>query len=184
MTTSDAQRLARELMAEHGLTDWIFKFDNAKRRFGQCNYTSQTISLSRHLVELNEWEIVRKTVIHEIAHALVGPRHGHDRVWRAKARELGHSGARCYSDSDTNTVKGKYVFACPAGHEMHYFRLPKRRGSCTKCNPHRYDERHVFSPVGLSSDDQRRWEVKEKAREVKTELMKEIAQGFRGLDKI
>lgn len=32
------------------------------------------------------------TVAHEVAHALVGPAHGHDAVWRRKAVELGGSG--------------------------------------------------------------------------------------------
>ena len=32
---------------------------------------------------------VRDTILHEIAHALVGPGHGHDAVWKAKCVEVG-----------------------------------------------------------------------------------------------
>ena len=34
-------------------------------------------------------EEVKNTLLHEIAHALVGPGHRHNRVWRQKAREIG-----------------------------------------------------------------------------------------------
>jgi hypothetical protein len=53
-------------MDHHGLTSWHFKFDNARVRFGSCNYCTRTISVSRHLTALNTWENVANTVLHEI----------------------------------------------------------------------------------------------------------------------
>ena len=89
--------LATELIALHGLMGWRVKLDHARRRAGQCDYNSQTISLSRHYVRHAEPTHIRDTILHEIAHALVGPRHGHDAVWRQKAREIGCTANRCHT---------------------------------------------------------------------------------------
>lgn len=100
MNLSDAQIMATKLMEQHGLIEngWNFRFDNAKRRFGLCHHGTKTISLSRHLVELNSEHHVRQTILHEIAHALVDRNHGHDAVWKQMATKIGHSGERCYSN--------------------------------------------------------------------------------------
>ena len=88
MNLYEAAHLARTLMAEHGLGDWSFAFDHARRRFGACNYTRRRISLSRPLVLLNEIDAVRDTILHEISHALCpGDKHGPR--WRATCRRIG-----------------------------------------------------------------------------------------------
>ena len=79
----DAARMARALMAEHGLRGWSLVFDRAKRRAGICRYDQRVIGLSAPLTALHGEADVRDTVLHEIAHALVGARHGHDATWRA-----------------------------------------------------------------------------------------------------
>ena len=75
-----ALELASRLMNEHGLTGWRVKLDHARRRAGQCDFAAQTISLSRHYVRHAESDHIHDTILHEIAHALVGPKHGHDAV--------------------------------------------------------------------------------------------------------
>ena len=89
--------MASQLLARHGLHDWQVSFDGAKRRAGQCRYSDRVISLSAGLTRLHSAEEVRQTVLHEIAHALVGPRHQHDAVWQAKAREIGCTAQRCHT---------------------------------------------------------------------------------------
>ena len=113
MILKDAEILAKQLMQQHGLTEigWRFEFDNAKRRFGVCNYTAKIIGLSRSLVELNDEARVRNTILHEIAHALT-PGHGHDRVWSRKAREIGSDGERCYKSQLVETPSAKYQAVC------------------------------------------------------------------------
>jgi hypothetical protein len=69
----EAADLAAELLARWGLEDWRFEFDHAVRRFGHCRFDARTISLSRHLVALNERPPVEDTILHEIAHARIGP---------------------------------------------------------------------------------------------------------------
>lgn len=89
--------LAAAMMAEHGLDGWHVSLDHARRRAGQCDYTNRRISLSRHYVRHAKEAHIRDTILHEIAHALVGPFHGHDAVWRRKAREIGCSATRCHT---------------------------------------------------------------------------------------
>ena len=94
MNLQRAQMMAEDLMG-HYLTGWTFRFDRALTRLGYCQHRIKTISLGTYATEVNSEEQVLNTCLHEIAHALVDVRHGHDEVWRAKAIELGHSGKRC-----------------------------------------------------------------------------------------
>ena len=107
-----ALALASRLMNEHGLVGWRVKLDHARRRAGQCDFTAQTISLSRHYVRHAETDHIRDTILHEIAHALVGPKHGHDAVWRQKAREIGCTANRCHT---LNFSAAKWIMQCPKG---------------------------------------------------------------------
>ena len=68
-------------------------YDNAKRRAGICRFAEQTLGLSAPLTAVHSEDDVRDTILHEIAHALVGPAHGHDATWRAMARRIGCSGS-------------------------------------------------------------------------------------------
>ncbi len=87
-------QMALELIKEHGLKKWRFKFDHSTRRAGCCNYRAKTLSISFDLARNASDEDIRDTILHEIAHALVGKKHNHDGIWKAKAREIGCSGER------------------------------------------------------------------------------------------
>lgn len=132
MDLQDAARLARTLMDEHGLRDWAFALDRARVRAGACHFTDRRISLSRHVTLAHDPEQVRETVLHEVAHALVGPRHGHDAVWRARARAIGATGQRCYSGAEP-AVPGRWQGRCAAGHLVHRHRRPTVVLLCTRC---------------------------------------------------
>lgn len=95
METKLAEGLAKGLMSQHGLAGWRFRWDRAVRRLGLCNYRTKTISLSYPLASLNPDYQVKNTILHEIAHALVGSMNGHNNVWRAKAMSIGCNGERC-----------------------------------------------------------------------------------------
>ena len=43
---------------------------------------------------LNNGNVIENTVLHEIAHAIVGAEHHHDRVWRDCAQRIGCTGDR------------------------------------------------------------------------------------------
>lgn len=53
------ERLARRLMAKHGLSDWTFKLDNARVRFGICNKIqkrSQLVVITLRITQPNRCE--------------------------------------------------------------------------------------------------------------------------------
>ena len=119
-----------QLFAQHGLSDWRLVLDNARRRAGQCDYRNKTISLSRHYVRYASHDHIEDTLLHEIAHALVGPKHGHDMVWRQKAREIGCTATRCHT---LNFSETKWLMKCPNG----CFEVERHRRKanlvCMKC---------------------------------------------------
>lgn len=131
-----AERMARKLMLEHGLYGWNFKWDNAAKRFGQCNYRTATISMSKRLTVQRTEDAVRNTILHEIAHALT-PGAGHGPRWRAKALAIGCNGKRC--SDDPVTVKPNWIGKCPNGHKVgERLRRPSAKAaprSCGQCSP-------------------------------------------------
>lgn len=153
MGIGKAYDLARGLMNEHGLTDWQFEFDNAKRRFGVTKFRSKTISMSRDLITLNEEARVTNTILHEIAHALCGPRVGHSYAWRRKAVEIGCDGNRLYDSNIVEKPKALYTATCPNGHTSEAHRKPRRgrKVACGTCcrqlNFNRYSDKYTLSYV-------------------------------------
>ncbi|WP_134741295.1 SprT-like domain-containing protein [Nocardioides sp. 503] len=143
MQLAEAARLGRTLLDEHGLHDWELVFDRAKRRAGICRESERTIGLSAPLTQVHGDADVRDTILHEIAHALVGARHGHDWVWKATARRIGCSGERLIS-ADTPGVDGAWVGVCSAGHRATRHRRPTRPMACATCSP-AFDAAHLLT---------------------------------------
>ncbi len=113
MTPTQIERLAQELMQRHGLVGWAFGWDRALRRFGCCHPAQRKITMSRVLSPKRTDVEVEQTLLHEIAHGLVGVGHGHDRVWLQKAREIGYTGGRCGTDTSGAALStAKYVGTC------------------------------------------------------------------------
>ena len=101
-------------------------------------YAERTISLSSLIVPLCTVDQVRDTVLHEIAHALVGPEHGHDPVWKKMAVKLGalpRASAR-----GLPMPPAPWIGRCPEGHTVERFRRPRSPVSCARCSP-RFDKR-------------------------------------------
>ena len=107
-TYTHTKTLARHLMDVHGLKDWGLKMNNAKMTAGQCNCIKKEITLSKHLTTQEEAKI-RNTILHEIAHALVGAEAGHGPIWQKKAREIGCDGKRCFTGA---ICKPKWLITC------------------------------------------------------------------------
>lgn len=105
-TLADVETLARDLLARHraksGLgAEWSFGFDLSTARGGVCRYRDARIDLSvSYCLRASRAEI-EDTLLHEIAHAIVGAEHGHDAVWQAKARQIGCTAERCHDVTHT-----------------------------------------------------------------------------------
>jgi len=113
MKLKDAYNLMKELKEKHSLYDWGFKFDRSVRRFGLCSYRRKTIYLSKKLTLLNDMNIVKNVILHEIAHALVNSHNGHNEIWEHKALSIGCDAQRCYDPSKVIRPKKKYRGKCP-----------------------------------------------------------------------
>jgi predicted SprT family Zn-dependent metalloprotease len=132
----DARRLALELMTFHGLHGWSFRFNRRKRHLGVCFHAHRTIELSVYAVLLNPPDAVRDTILHEIAHALVGAEHGHGPVWKAKCLEIGAKPERlCH---DAVMPAGRWTATCGACRRVFTrHRRPARLSGwhCRACGP-------------------------------------------------
>lgn len=105
MLPNECEALALKLMDQYGLLKrdppWRLEYDLAYNRFGQCHETKRLIRLSKVLVTFNDIEQCTDTILHEIAHALVGNRHGHDNIWKHCASKIGAKPKACFGTEVT-----------------------------------------------------------------------------------
>lgn len=133
MNRDEARLQARALMDAAELHQWRFRFDSAKRRAGSCAHRTRTITLSGPLTDLYDADTVREVILHEIAHALVGPEHHHDAVWKETARSLGApDDARL--PAHLPTPAAPWVGTCPVCESRKtLYRAPRRVVACGAC---------------------------------------------------
>ena len=138
-TLAEVEALAGDLLARHmaesGLDPaWSFGFDLATSRGGVCRPAQKRINLSVSYCHRAKRAEIVDTLLHEIAHAIVGVRHQHDAVWRAKARAIGCTAERCH---DVSHTPARWVGACGCGQRWLRQRLSRhlRRGArCARCD--------------------------------------------------
>jgi predicted SprT family Zn-dependent metalloprotease len=124
------QQLAIQLMTDHGLKKWKFKFDHSTRRAGCCYFRDKLITLAFDLARTGSEAEIRDTLLHEIAHALVGRKHHHDAVWKAKAREIGCSGERTHK---LQFAQPRWSVTCENRCWHHTAQRRNSRLICRKC---------------------------------------------------
>ena len=137
------RRWAAALITLHLDPGWRFTFDNAKTRAGLCNYTTQTISVSRILASRYDDDEIHQVLLHEVGHAIAGPRAGHGPRWKSIAGDLGYEGARLHDGAIADEL-APWVGACPAGHVHYRYRRPTRTLACGKC-ARRFDPKHTIA---------------------------------------
>lgn len=124
MDLTDAEALARGRMKEHGVDeDWTFAWSRSIINFGMTKtqwrrgvYHNE-ILLSKPLTEVMPSRAVDNIILHEIAHALVGLHHNHDRVWREKHLALGGNGDAKEGDLTWSAMVAPYIYVCRVGGE-------------------------------------------------------------------
>lgn len=140
-----ARKLSNDIMEKHGLKadGWRMAFDDSTRCFGKCNYGKKVIFLSRPLTLVVKDEKVVDTILHECAHALVGPGHNHNAIWRQKAISIGCRGERCgdvtkeaideFRLDKFKKVCFDYQYTCPTCNDITYANHVNRTALCNKC---------------------------------------------------
>lgn len=140
MNTETARRQAEKTMKKFGLTDkgWEFQWNNARGTAGYCTHHIKVLSFSKFLCEHGDEQEWTDTVMHEIAHALVGRGKGHGPVWKAKMRELGQEPRRTTPFTETQVdalVKtANYVLTCSVTGKELARRHRKRTDKVCKCH--------------------------------------------------
>ena len=137
MLLTEVATLGKHLIRKHednsGLkAGWQLAFDLAPARGGSCRYSDQQITLSvTYCLKASKEEIV-DTILHEIAHAIVGPKHGHDATWKAAARQIGCTAERCHRIQHTSP---RWHGQCGCGQQWERQRLSQRirTSRCGKC---------------------------------------------------
>ena len=137
---------AEGLMRRHGLTGWSFQFEDASKQAGVCVFGLQVIGLSRlYCLHATDWQ-VRDTILHEIAHAMVGPKHNHDAAWKAVARSIGCTGDRCHK---VEFAPPRYIARCTRCGWAIKRNVRKRGAICKACR----------SPVSYITYTKKGWEL-------------------------
>ena len=138
-TDGDLQAIAGRAtawIAAHQLEGWSFQCDHATPRAGCCNSQTQVISLAHAYARAAPDADIDDTLLHEIAHALVGQAHGHDQVWQATAVALGCSGRRCH---DVQCTPPRYIVTCENACWVTTAERRQRGAVCRTCHgPVRY----------------------------------------------
>lgn len=134
MNKSAMMRMARELMDQHGLTEacgWELVTNRSRRNAGTAQLGRITLSVPILVEGEATEEDVRNTILHEIAHCLVGPGHKHDAVWREKCIEIGGNGRETHSIKTPHRYRG----TCTCGKTFHRDAKSDRmhRLICRKC---------------------------------------------------
>lgn len=123
---------ADALIALHLDRSWSFGYDNAKKRAGLCNFTDKHITVSRYLAARYDDDEIHQILLHEVAHALAGPRAGHGPRWKVVAANIGYDGKRTH-DGEIADELAPWVGICPAGHTHYRYRQPTRPLACGLC---------------------------------------------------
>jgi len=128
------EHLVGHYFKRHGLLDWSFKWDKGKRRMGYCSATKNVVSMSIIGYTLRPIEDSINTLLHEIAHALVGCSNGHNRIWKNKCIEIGCSPTRTFNIPAEQMAKPAYGATCGCCGKIHTkYRKTKGKASCGAC---------------------------------------------------
>ena len=136
MKFTEARRLAERTIRTNNLGNrWNFEYNKALTTLGQCDYDNHLITLSRYYVFLNDEELIKDVILHEIAHALAPPKDVHSKVWENIFRGIGGSGCIRYPHARHppekflgHCIGSKVWTGCAATFKVH-----RRFETCSSC---------------------------------------------------
>ncbi len=127
MDLTELEAIAKREFQKHGLLHWSFALTGTKRRQGVCKFRDRRIEIAEYYARHNSPEKVLDTLLHEIAHALAGPKARHGPAWKAVAVRLGAIPQACDTCSDTVVMPGDWQATCDACNKtFHKYKRPKQ----------------------------------------------------------
>jgi hypothetical protein len=79
-----------------GKDPWQFEWSYAKTQLGHCDPNDKAIRLSKYWMLSIRWGECLDTILHEIAHAIVGCENGHNSIWQKTCIKIGAKPNRLY----------------------------------------------------------------------------------------
>lgn len=102
-----------QLLIDNGLKDWKINFQGSRKALATCYAWQKTIKFSRHFVLVATEEQFEGVTLHEVAHAIVGPGHKHDQVFKRKCIEISPTADYAKARVNTGIDIVKYALDCP-----------------------------------------------------------------------
>ena len=137
----DVKKLAFFEFLKWGIPDWELIFVKANY-YGICYHDEKIIGISSNLIQAGLTnELIKDTILHEIAHAIDFLHRGytnHDDEWKRWCEVTGANTNTTYEYPDKLSRNlseySKYYSECPRCKAiLPWFRLPKRKKKCYKC---------------------------------------------------
>lgn len=105
-----ARTRAAKILEKNNLNDWTVEFTRARRELARTRHRANTIFLSKYMVQIVDEEEFDGIVLHEVAHAKVGPGFGHGKEFYAMYNKLDPTGK--FSKRGSNIMTNKYTYIC------------------------------------------------------------------------
>lgn len=131
LKTVQALKIVSQLLVDHGLGDWHLDFKDVTSYHAQTYYNRKMITYSSRALMVMTKEQFLGITYHEIAHALVGTGHGHDRVFKNKYYTL--AGDMDYAKSGLNLNTRHFLLTCPSCGSKGSKNNPDRWYYCKPC---------------------------------------------------
>lgn len=153
---AEADHMGRELIRRHTETGelkpgWEFGFNLNLMRGGVCRYGERRIEVSVSYCHRAPPRQVEGTILHEIAHAIVGYDEKHNGVFKDVCLRIGGDPRSCHEVEHTPP---RWMGQCGCGNRFPRHRLSRRArtGVCPKCRGRIRWQRHVGGFVGNGAD--------------------------------
>ncbi len=124
MNITRAKIMAKKLMTDHGLSGWRFFFSSECQEAGLTWFENRVIEFSKIYFKRNNTRWCKDTVLHEIAHVIIGLEHLHDGVWKAMCCMIGATPHEFMEDSSIKSVHPKFKKLDRPDREL---KLPKNK---------------------------------------------------------
>lgn len=148
-----AEQMVWSEMRHYGLgPEWTFKWNRRTNALGRTEQTygpnrtfkpGGVIYLSKVLTVHRSAVDVRQTVLHEIAHALVGVDKGHGALWKAQMRKMGARVEVKTNEPSLHSKVAKYKIVCASGDLLGYAHRSNFKTAGKVCKTHRQPVRLV-----------------------------------------